>query len=69
MTTRDYTRDIGNRAVSPRVPLPVAMAVLAIAGGSLAVGVMQLHSKKSARQMAEELPAAKPAARAHGMQR
>lgn len=71
MTTRDYTKEIGNRAVSPRVPMPVAIALLAIGGAGLWFAVEKVRSLPSARRSVEETAtvAAKPAAHAHASQR
>jgi hypothetical protein len=71
MSSRDYTKSIGNRSASPHVPLPLALGVLTIVGAGLWFGVAQIRSKPSARHMAEEAPAVagKPVAQAHGTQR
>jgi len=44
MLSSDYTKQIGNRSVSPRVPLPIALAVLAIGAAALWFGVARVRA-------------------------
>jgi hypothetical protein len=69
--SRDYMKEIGNRSASPRVPLPLAIAVLAIGGAALWFGAMKVREMPSTKHVAETAPAmaGKPAVQAHGMQR
>lgn len=72
MISRDYTREIGNRSASPLVPLPIAIALLALGGAGLWFGVSQARAIPSTRPAAEESKpavAGKPAPHAHGSRR
>lgn len=69
--TRDYTKEIGNRSASPHLPMPVALALLAIGGAALWFGVQKIRAIPANKHVAEEAPAVvgKPAPQAHGAQR
>lgn len=58
MMSSDYTQQIGNRSVSPRVPLPIALAVLVIAAAALWFGVSRVRAIPSAARAEMAAPSA-----------
>lgn len=55
MISRDYTKEVGLKPGTVRVPLPLALVALAVIGAGLWVGAMKLHASAPPR-VKEEAP-------------
>ena len=65
MVSRDYTKELGLKSATPKVPWPLAIALLAMMAVGTWFGVAKLRELPS-RQHAEETPAVNaPATVAH----
>jgi hypothetical protein len=71
MISRDSAREIGNRSGAPRVPLPIAVILLAIGGSALWCGVAMVREIPSPRHSVEAAPvtAGKPVPKVHATHR
>ena len=64
MVSRDYTQELGLKPSAPVIPLPIAIAILALGGAALWYGVSKLnlaYPSQSASQEATAENTAKPA--------
>ena len=59
MVSRDYTKELGLKSATPKVPWPLAIALLALMAVGTWYGVAKLRAMPSPRQDAEDTPAAK----------
>jgi len=71
MISRDYMKEIGNTSTSPRLSLPVAIALLALGAAALWFGVAKIRTIPSAKPTVTETPAVagKPGMHPHTTQR
>ena len=63
MVSRDYTKELGLKPSAPRIPLPVGIAILVVAGAAVWFAVTKLNQLPSGTPATAETsatPAAKP---------
>lgn len=62
MVSKDYTQEMGLKPTKQVVPLPIALAILAVAGALIWVTVVKLGRTPASRAATAALPAATQAA-------
>lgn len=64
MVSRDYTKELGLKPATSKVPWPIAAVILAVVAGLVWFGIEKLNARASAHSAAAD--PAKPAAAEQG---